>query len=291
MATSLTSPTPPARTGRQRLAAGLRLAFLVSFTLVTAYPLFWMFTVALKTQREFNASPVALPRNPTLAVFWGVLTQPLTFTFARNSLVVSTVSSVLILVLGSLAGYALARMEFRGKNVILLIFLTTQWIPLIILVIPLLVTVQLLHLYGSLVGLTLAYLSSNLGLATFILRGFFRRLPQEYIDAAQLDGATDLQTFYHIVLPQVTAGLGVVAILSFISVWNEYFMALILLNDQSKFTLPLGVSMYQGQYGVDWPSLTAVLLIATLPTLLLYFVFTERFIAAASQAVGLGRSA
>src|SRR5689334_12446878 len=124
---------------RQQLWGALRTVFLLSFTLVTAYPLFWMLTVALKTQREFNASPIDLPQHPTLDVFWVVLTQPLTFTFARNSLAVSVVCVILIVTLSSLAGYALARMEFRGKNFFLLIFLTTQWIPLIILVIPLLV--------------------------------------------------------------------------------------------------------------------------------------------------------
>ena len=262
--------------------------FFIGFGILTAFPLLWMLSISFKPLKEFYQSPFGPPLQPTLENYKRIIGDPFMLTFMKNSFFVTIVSVLLILILGSLAAYALARMDFRGKNIILFIFLTTQWVPLVVLIIPLLITMQRLGLYGSLVGLILVYVSANLGISIFILRGFFRGLPQETIDAAHLEGCNDLQAFYFIGLPQIKPGLAVVAILSFIGVWNEYFMALVLINNRQKYTLPIGLSMYQGQTGSNWPMLTATLFLATLPTLLLYISFTDTFIKSASRSAGFG---
>jgi raffinose/stachyose/melibiose transport system permease protein len=271
------------------LAGLARGCFIVAFAIITIYPLFWMLTVAVKTQQDFMSSPIGLPLNPTLKSLWGVITNPQMTTFAINSIVVSGIVVGFVLILSSLAGYALARLEFPGRDVILLCFLTAQWIPLVILIIPLFVTLKLFGLYGSLVGLILVYISSSLGIGIFIMRGFFRNLPQETLDSAFLDGCNDIQAFFYIAWPQTTQGLAVVAILSFLSAWNEYFMAVVLLSDSGSYTLPLGISfLFQGKYAIDWPSLTGALLIATLPPMLLYVFFSDVISRSIARSTGFG---
>jgi len=273
---------------KDNLARWVQFSFLLLFSLITTYPLFWMFTVALKTNAEQVRNPLGLPRHPTLESFTQLLQDQSIIQYTFNSAFITLVSVVLVLILGSLAGYSLARMEFKGRGIILFLFLTVQWIPLVVLVIPLLVTVQYLGLYGTRISLIFAYVSANLGLAVFLMRGFFRSIPQELLDAAVLDGCDDFKAFLYVMLPQVRAGIAVVAIVSFISIWNEYFIALVLVADKAQYTLPLGISAFHGMYGTDWPKLGAALLLATLPTLVTYIFFAENFIRSTSRSVGFG---
>ncbi len=265
-----------------------RSIFLILFSLITIYPVFWLATLALKDNRQFVQNPLGLPLHPTLASFNALLTDPAMLRYGFNSILVTTVSVLALLVLGSLAGYALARMEFRGKNFIMMVYLTTQWIPLVTLIIPLLVTVQIYKIYGTYASLILPYIASGLGLATFMVRGFFRSIPQELLDSARLDGCNELQAFFKIMLPQIQSGLAVVAIISFINTWNEYFIALTLVNREVMYTLPVGISTLSGLYGTDWPRLGAALFLSTLPTLLLYIFFADVFMNSASRSAGFG---
>jgi raffinose/stachyose/melibiose transport system permease protein len=266
----------------------LRTLFLITFSIVTIYPIFWLVTVALKDNRQFIQDPLGLPLHPTLESFRKLLSDPAMLHYGYNSILVTAVSVIGLIALSSLAGYALARMEFRGKSVFLMMFMTTQWIPLVTLIIPLLVTVQLYKIYGTYASLILPYIASGLGLATFMIRGFFRSIPQELLDSARLDGCNELQAFYQVMLPQIQSGLAVVAIISFINTWNEYFIALTLVNRETMYTLPVGISTLSSMFGTDWPRLGAALLLSTLPTLLLYFFFSDVFVNSASRSVGFG---
>lgn len=265
-----------------------RTIFLILFSLVTIYPIFWLATVALKDNRQFVQNPLGLPLHPTLESFRSLLTDPVMLHYGFNSILVTGVVVLGLLVFSSLAGYALARMEFPGQNAIFMIYLTSQWIPLVTLIIPLLVTVQLYKIYGTYASLILPYIASGLGLATFMMRGFFRSIPQELLDSARLDGCNELQAFYKVMLPQIQSGLAVVAIISFINTWNEYFIALTLVNRQEMYTLPVAISTLSSIYGTDWPRLGAVLFLSTLPTLLLYVFFTDVFMNSASRSAGFG---
>ncbi|MCL4560068.1 MAG: carbohydrate ABC transporter permease [Chloroflexi bacterium] len=265
-----------------------RTLFLIVFSVVTIYPIFWLATVALKDNRQFVQNPLGLPLHPTLESFRALLTDPAMLRYGFNSILVSVVSVLALMVFSSLAGYALARMDFRGKNIILMIYLTTQWIPLVTLIIPLLVTVQLYKIYGTYASLILPYIASGLGLATFMVRGFFRSIPHELLDSARLDGCNELQAFYKVMLPQIQSGLAVVAIIMFINNWNEYFIALTLVNREAMYTLPVGISTLSSMFGTDWPRLGAALFLSTLPTLLLYIFFSDVFMNSASRSVGFG---
>ena len=275
-------------TGSRRTKDYLRLVFLVLFSLVTIYPIFWLATVALKDNRQFVQDPLGLPLHPTLQSFKALLTDPAMLHYAFNSILVTGVTVLALLVCSSLAGYALARMEFPGKNVFFMIYLTSQWIPLVTLIIPLLVTIQIYKIYGTYESLILPYIASGLGLATFMTRGFFRSIPQELLDSARLDGCNELQAFYKVMLPQIQSGLAVVAIISFINTWNEYFIALTLISQQKMYTLPVAISTLSSIFGTDWPRLGAALLLSTLPTLLLYIFFTDVFMNSASRSAGFG---
>lgn len=266
----------------------LRYSFLMGFVVITISPLLWMISVALKTSEEQTRNPIGFPSQPTLENFVEIVRDPSMIRYMGNSIIVTILSVVIVVILGSLAGYALARIDFKSRGIVLLLFLAAQWVPLVALVIPLLITMQYLGLYGTKISLILAYASANLGLATFLMRGFFRSIPQELLDASVLDGCNEFQSFRHVMLPLVKAGLSVVAIMAFISAWNEYFIALVLVNSAQNYTLPLGISTLKGFYGTDWPNLTAALFLATLPTLIIYIVFSESFIESTSRSVGFG---
>jgi ABC-type glycerol-3-phosphate transport system permease component len=276
------------QTGTRRNKGYLRLIFLILFSLVTIYPIFWLATVALKDNRQFVQDPLGLPLHPTLASFKALLTDPVMLHYAFNSILVTGIAVLALLVFSSLAGYALGRMEFPGKNVFFMIYLTSQWIPLVTLIIPLLVTIQIYKIYGTYESLILPYIASGLGLATFMIRGFFRSIPQELLDSARLDGCNELQAFYKVMLPQIQSGLAVVAIISFINTWNEYFIALTLISRQQMYTLPVAISTLSSIFGTDWPRLGAALFLSTLPTLLLYVFFTDVFMNSASRSAGFG---
>jgi len=275
-------------TGSSRIKGYLRLVFLILFSLVTIYPIFWLATVALKDNRQFVQDPLGLPLHPTLASFKALLTDPAMLHYAFNSILVTGVAVLALLVFSSLAGYALGRMEFPGKNVFFMIYMTSQWIPLVTLIIPLLVTIQIYKIYGTYESLILPYIASGLGLATFMIRGFFRSIPQELLDSARLDGCNELQAFYKVMLPQIQSGLAVVAIISFINTWNEYFIALTLISKEEMYTLPVAISTLSSIFGTDWPRLGAALFLSTLPTLLLYIFFTDVFMNSASRSAGFG---
>src|SRR5271157_705023 len=275
-------------TGSSRIKGYLRLVFLILFSLVTIYPIFWLATVALKDNRQFVQDPLGLPLHPTLASFKALLTDPAMLHYAFNSILVTGVAVLALLVFSSLAGYALGRMEFPGKNVFFMIYMTSQWIPLVTLIIPLLVTIQIYKIYGTYESLILPYIASGLGLASFMIRGFFRSIPQELLDSARLDGCNELQAFYKVMLPQIQSGLAVVAIISFINTWNEYFIALTLISREEMYTLPVAISTLSSIFGTDWPRLGAALFLSTLPTLLLYIFFTDVFMNSASRSAGFG---
>jgi raffinose/stachyose/melibiose transport system permease protein len=276
------------QSGSRRTKGYLRFVFLILFALVTIYPIFWLATVALKDNRQFVQDPLGLPLHPTLASFKALLTDPAMLHYAFNSILVTGVAVIALLILSSLAGYAFGRMEFPGKNVYFMIYMISQWIPLVTLIIPLLVTIQIYKIYGTYESLILPYIASGLGLATFMIRGFFRSIPQELLDSARLDGCNELQAFYKVMLPQIQSGLAVVAIISFINIWNEYFIALTLISREQMYTLPVAISTLSSIFGTDWPRLGAALFLSTLPTLLLYIFFTDVFMNSASRSAGFG---
>jgi ABC-type glycerol-3-phosphate transport system permease component len=284
--------TPSSHSMRLRLdsLSGFgRYLFLTIASIFTVFPIYWLITTAFKTRVEFFQNIFGLPHQFNFDNILQVLGDHSLLRFYANSLLITLSTIALVLIVGTMAGYVLARFDFKGKNVFFSIFLLTQLVPLTVIVIPLYSSLATLNLLGdrAYFGLIGSMVALNLGIAVLFTRGFFRTVSKELLEAARLDGCKELQVFWYIALPLIRAGLVVLSIIIFISTWNEYFLSLIIIPDATKFTLPLGLIYYEGQYQTFYPQLATAIFLATIPTFILYSFFQGQVI----KGIGVGAGA
>jgi|SRR5579859_346304 len=257
-------------------------AYLVlgGWSLVTLFMFVWVILASLKTNKELYTDVWALPtklhfENYTKALFTVNLGG-----FFINSLVVVLPAVLMILVLSAPASYILSRKKFRGSNLIMMIFVAGIGIPVPLLFIPLFVILTALKINNTLFGLGVLYVALALPFTVFMLTGFFGSLPPELEEAATIDGASDFQVFFSVMLPLATPGLITATIFNFINIWNEYQLALVFLNDPKLSTLSLGLYSLTNamQYTGDWTGLMAGVVIVMVPTIILYIILSERMI-------------
>lgn len=266
------------RIGRLTTTTLIQLLLILN-TVMVLYPLLVMGLSAFKSTPELFRNPFGLPESLSFANFvqvWERTNFPLYF---RNSLVVTSGAVVLILILGVMAAYALARYKFRGNAILYLFFLSGLMIPLRLAVIPLFIQLKTLGLINTHLGLIFVYAAQGLPSAVFILSGFLRALPGDLEDAARIDGASELQILLRIMLPLTRPALVIVAIYNLVPVWNDFFFPLVLIQDNALKTLPQGLTVFMGQYSTDWAVLFAGLSIAALPVIAVYIVLSRQFIA------------
>ena len=259
--------------------AGLIQIVLIANTLLVLYPIAMMVLSGFKTTRELFSNPFGLPQSfapDNFVRVWQGTNFPL---YLRNSVVVTSGSILLILVLGVMAAYALGRYSFRGNELLYLFFLSGLMIPLRLAVIPLFVQLKAMGLTNSLLGLMCIYGAQGLPSAVFILTGFMRALPRDLDNAARIDGANEIQILFRIILPLTRPALVIVAIYNLVPVWNDFFFPLVFVQSERLKTLPLGLTVFMGQYSTDWAVLFAGLTLAALPVIALYTVMSRQFIA------------
>jgi len=249
--------------------AGIGLALLV-FLLAAAGPIVWLLLSSVLEQRALISSPPDLsPASFTLGNYAEVFGSA-----ARlgrgivNSLIVAGFTTALALVLGAPAAYALARLDLRHADAILLMVLAAQMFPAIVIAIPLFITASKLGLIDTRLNLILVYLSFNLPIVIWVLRGFFSNLPSGLERAARMDGATPTQAFLWIILPISLPSLFAAAIFAFIEAWNEFFFALIMTR-QTAQTVPLAISAFAGQYQTVFGQMMAAAAISVAPVIIL----------------------
>ena len=260
------------------VTAGLAQALLAANTLLVVLPMAFMVLSSLKTTREIFQQPFAFPavaRWNNYAEVWGTAHFAVYF---RNSLVVTAVSMALILVAGTLAAYALGRYQFRGADLLFLFFLSGIMVPIRLAVIPLFILMRDLRLLDTVWSLVLVYAASGLPSAIFILTGFFRALPQDLDNAARIDGAGELGILMRVLLPLVRPALAIVTVYNIIPIWNDFFFPLVFTHREAVKTLPLGLTVFFGQYQTNWALLFAGLTLAAAPVVGLYVVMSQQFI-------------
>jgi multiple sugar transport system permease protein len=247
------------------------------YSFIIIFPFLWMISTALKPSTEvFSLSPTLLPKNFTFSSFIEVIRMESLRKYAWNSFVVAMSTTVVSVLLASLAGYGFSRFRFHGRDVLLVGFLCAQMIPSVILLMPIFGVVTQLQLLDSYPGLILANITFTLPYCTWIMTAFFRGIPQELEEAAWVDGASRWQSFRSIILPLAIPGIISAAIFSFILSWDEFVFALTLTRSEEMRTLPYGLYSFMSQYGVDWNNLMAASIIAIIPPLLL-FIFLQRY--------------
>jgi ABC-type glycerol-3-phosphate transport system permease component len=197
----------------------------------------------------------------------------------RNSLIVAGTTTILSVALGAISAYALARLSFRGKTPALAFVLAVSMFPQISIVSPLFLLLRELHLLNTYGGLVLPYLTFSMPLAIWLLVGFFRQLPVDLEDAAMVDGASRIRTLWEIVLPLSRPALATTAILTFLYSWNEFLFALSFTLGPERYTVPVAIALFRGQYQVPWGQILAGAVVATLPVAVIVFVAQRRIIA------------
>ena len=272
--------------GQSLLSRILLYAVLIFFGLFFLLPLLWMFVTAIKPQAEW-LSPNWIPRNPTLGNFTAILNNPALpmIRWFLNSVVVATVFTALVVALDALAAYAYARMEFPGRNLIFGILLATLVMPGIIFLVPNYLTIANLGGLNTYWGIIAPGLAGVFGV--FFLRQFFKSIPRELEEAALIDGANIWTTFFRVVLPLSVPALSTLGIITYLASWNDFLWPLLIVgNDPTKQTLPVGLAKLQGAYTFNYGQLMAGAVIAALPVLILYLLL-QRYIVQSVASTGL----
>lgn len=268
----------PYRRRRWRPGRIFLYAVLGLHAVVVAYPLLWLLATSFKDSWSIFKSPWALPEtlhwvNYSNAWIKGALGWKF-----WNSFVVDSIALALILLIASMSSYVLARFRFPGRRFLYYLFISGMALPVFLGIIPLFLLMKDLRLLDTRGGLMIVYVAYSLAFTTFILYGFFRTLPGELAEAALIDGCSPFGVFWRVMFPLARPGLVTAGIFVFIGLWNEYPLALVLLNSESIQTLPIGIAnltMTQ-KYQADWGALFAGLAIVILPTIVAYALFQKQ---------------
>jgi len=257
---------------------GLIYLLLASYGLTVIYPIFLMVLSSFKDQREIFRSPFALPESWSFQNYLEAWERGNFSSYFGNSVFVTAVSLVLVLIVGSLAAYPLGRYAFRGRNWLMMYFLAGLMLPIRLGILPLFFLMRSLGLLDTPWSLVAIYVSSGLPFTIFVLANFFETLPKELEEAARLDGAGEFRIYAQVMLPLIRPALATVAIFNFIPWWNDFFFPLIFIRSDAHRTLPLGLFSFFGEHQNDWSLLFAGLTITALPLLILYLFASQQII-------------
>lgn len=269
------------KTPRRSLRMLWAQPILLLYTVIVAYPIVWMLSASLKTSYELFKSPWGLPAHPQWVNFAHAWTEAGIGRCFAISVIVTSITMFLILAVGSMAAYALARFVFPGRGLIHGTFMSGMMFPVFLSIVPLyllLTNLGLLRGNLQLGALIAVYVAYSLPFTVFILTGFFKSQPQELAEAGLIDGCSHFTVFWRIMLPLAKPGLITAGIFNFFGIWNEYPLALVLIGEKDLYTLPLGIAKLQNvmQYSTDWGALFAGLVIIVLPTLFVYMIFQRQ---------------
>lgn len=228
-----------------------------------------------KTNGELANSPFSLPQVWHWNTYSGIVFQGVFWQSITNSAIATVATVALLLLVSCPAAFVLARIPFRGRELIFNIFLFGLLFPTSMAILPLYITLRNLQMVNSLVGLILPQAAFALPTTILILRNFFRAIPQELEDATYIDGGSTLDFFWRILLPLARPSLAVVGMLAMVASWNNFLLPLLVLNDSSLWTVPLGVMQFQGEHSTDWASTMAYITLTMIPAIIFY-LFAER---------------
>jgi multiple sugar transport system permease protein len=276
-ATTAGALTEPAQPEGRRLPFSAWHLVLAPAALLFALPLLWMVVSSFMSNAQINQFPPTIIPDELHVVGWDeVLTQASFPRWFLNSTVVATVTVISNLVFCSLAGYAFARLRFRGSTLLFLLILVTLVIPFQLTMIPTFIVMEKLNLTDTLAALIVPGLVLPLGV--FLMRQFFINLPREVEDAARIDGCSRLGVLLHVALPLARPALATLAALTFLLMWNDLLWPLIAINSDENFTLPLGLTTFQGQHTTDWAAVMAGNVVTVTPVLIAFLLAQKTFI-------------
>jgi multiple sugar transport system permease protein len=254
-------------------------AFVWSSILVVLMPVFWMIIVSFNpiSFNNFVQNPGSWAAGASLSGYETAFNETNFLTWFQNSTIVTLSATALSIVVCTFGAYSIGRLEFRGRKAMATFLLMTQMFPLILVAVPLFLIFRDVGLVNTLYGLTIAYVAFVLPFSVWMLRGFYENLPESLEEAAMVDGSTRIGAVIRVIVPLSAPAIATTAIFAWIFAWNEFVMALILISDSGKTTLPPGLNTWVGRYSLQWDLLMAGALGATLPLFIILF-FLQKYI-------------
>ncbi len=262
--------------------------FFCIMSVIYIAPIAWVVISSLKTRKELIKAPFALPEvlqweNYSFAWTAGKLGVAM-----RNSVIVCVLTLLLTMIIGSMAAFAIGKMQWKLANASMTYILIGMMIPVHCVLIPLFVRFAKFGLSNSLIGIIIPYLTFSLPVTIFIMTGFFRSIPNELFESATIDGCTIYRMFFSIALPLSRTGLFVTGLMTFINNWNELLLAMVFISDDVKKTLPVALSKFVGPYQTNYSQMFAAIVIAIIPTIIVYSIFSNQIVEGLTQGAVKG---
>lgn len=257
----------------------LTYLLLIAGGVIVAIPFWYMLITSLKPQAYiFEMPPKLWPQEPSLVNYFEALGKDLFGLYFLNSLFTAIITTSATVMIAALLAYAFARLQFPGKEILFYILLLGMMIPPVMLIIPQFIIAKELKLLDSFAGLILVYVTMNLAMNTFLLRGYFEGIPRDLEEAALIDGANQPQIFLRVVIPLSRPGLAVVTIFTFLYSWDEFPWAHVAIKETTRRTLPIAIALFQSQHLTEWGQVFAASIVALIPVVIVFAVFQRYFI-------------
>jgi N-acetylglucosamine transport system permease protein len=266
------------RTGGDKAVEATSHVLLAIWTIIVIVPFLWVVLSSFKTTKEILASPFSLPAHWQFDNYAHAWTDAGIRQFFLNTVIVVSVALVLVMLLGAMCAYVLARFTFPGSRAIYYLMLAGLTFPIFLAIVPLFFILKNIGLINTLPGLIMVYVAFALPFTVFFLYAFFKTLPDDVYEAALIDGAGEWKTFFRIMLPMARPGMAAVAIFNFLGLWNQFLLPVALNTDPSKYVLTQGMASFASQagYAVDFGALFAAVVITVVPVLIVYVIFQRR---------------
>ena len=265
--------------GKDLLLAILRWFLIIFFALYTLFPLVWLFISSLKTNVEFLAgSPFALPAKPQWQNYVNALTVAGLGRMLLNSVFVGLCATLFNTVAASLSAYCISRFRFRGRENLYTLFTAGILVPLNALMVPYFVIINKLGLINTYGGMILLYTAIGIPMSTFLIRGLMDSIPMELEEAAYIDGCGFFGRFFHLILPLSRTGIVTAATFQFLTCWNEFVFANLLVSSEKLRTIQVGIRYFTNQFSTDYVSMYAAIMISIIPSIIGYIIFQEQII-------------
>ena len=265
--------------GKDLIVAILRWILIIFFAVYTLFPLLWLFIASLKTNYEFLAgSPFSLPAAPQWQNYVNALKVAGLGRMLLNSVIVGVAATIFNVIVASLSGYCISRFRFRGREKIFTLFTAGILVPLNALMVPYFVIINRLGLYNTYGGMILLYCAIGIPMSTFLIRGLMDSIPMELEEAAYIDGCGFFGRFFHIILPLSRTGIVTAATFEFLTCWNEFVFANLIVSSEKLRTIQVGIRYFTNQFSTDYVSMYAAIMISIIPSIIGYVLFQEQII-------------
>jgi len=251
---------------------------LCLFSLFAIYPVLRVFAISIRPgDRLLSKSLAIIPENASLNTYVHLFTEEPFLRWMLNSIIVSGLVTMVAVILAATAGYAFSRYKFKGRDTAMISLITTQMFPATMLLLPMFILLIKINAYDNYIGLIIAYTATALPFTIWQMKGYYDTIPYSLEEAARIDGCTEFQIFWRIVLPLAAPALVITALFAFMTAWSEYLVAAVIIQDQTLFTLPLGLKTFQANMEVAWGLYSAGAVIVSIPVVAL-FLFLSRWL-------------